>query len=148
MCRERFSTSAGPADFPGALVQLTLSPTVGRGRNPQFLIEHVDYPNQASLHRKMLPKLVSVLNLFILFNRFSIATRVNEASLIETVPADQARQDYILSRELRKACSSRRPGRMHYYNIVTCSVDYGAASELVLQRRRIFQYLLPPRYLL
>ena len=86
MYRERFSTSAGPADFPGALVQLT-SPK-------QMFIEYVDYPNQASLHRRMLPKLVSVLNSFITFARASVATRVNEAGLIETVPADHARMDY------------------------------------------------------
>ncbi len=86
MYRERFSTSAGPADFPGALVQLT--------HPKQVFVEHVDYPHQASLHRRMLPKLVSELNSFISFTRSSIATRVNEAGLIDTVPADQARQDY------------------------------------------------------
>ncbi len=42
MYREGFFTSAGPADFPGALVQLT--------RSKQAFVEHVDYPNQASLH--------------------------------------------------------------------------------------------------
>jgi hypothetical protein len=66
MYRERFSKSTGPADFPGALVQLT--------RPKQMFIEHVDYPNQASLHRRMLPKIVFVL--------------------IETAPADHARQDF------------------------------------------------------
>jgi hypothetical protein len=86
MYRERFSTSAGPADFPGALVQLT--------RPKQVFVEHVDYPNQASLHRRMIPKVVSVLNSFISFTRASVATRLNEAGLIETVPADQARMDY------------------------------------------------------
>ena len=86
MYRERFSTFAGPADFPGALVQLT--------RPKQVFVEHVDSPNQASLHRRILPKIVSVLNSFITFTRSSIATRVNEVGLIETVPADQARVDY------------------------------------------------------
>ena len=81
-----FSTFAGPADFPGALVQLT--------RPKQVIVEHVDYPNQASLHRRMLPKIVSVLNSFITFTRFSIAAQVNEAGLIEIVPLDQARMDY------------------------------------------------------
>jgi hypothetical protein len=42
----------------------------------------------------MLQKFVSVLNSFIMFTRSSIATRVNEARLIETIPADQARMDY------------------------------------------------------
>ena len=86
MYRQSFSTTSGPADFPGALVQLT--------RSKQVFVEHVDYPNQASLHRRMLPKIVSVLNSFITFTRSSVATRVNEAGLIETVPADQARMDY------------------------------------------------------
>jgi len=86
MHRERFSTSAGPADFPGALVQLT--------RPKQVFLEHVDYPNQASLHRRMLSNIISVLNSFITVTRSSIATRVNEAGLIETVPIDQARMDY------------------------------------------------------
>jgi len=59
-----------------------------------MFVEHVNYPNQASLHRRMLPKIVSVLNSFISFTRSSIATRVNEAGLIETVPADQTQMDY------------------------------------------------------
>ena len=42
----------------------------------------------------MLPKLVFVLNSFITFTRSSIATRVNETGLIETVSVDQARMDY------------------------------------------------------
>ena len=92
--RHRFDTASGPADFPGALVQPTLGTPFGGGRNPQAFVEHVDYPNQASLHRRMLPNLVFVLNSVFTFTRSSIATRVNEAGLIEYVTADQARMDY------------------------------------------------------
>ena len=46
MFRERFSTSAGPADFPGALVQLT--------RPKQVFVEHVVFANHAPMHRRML----------------------------------------------------------------------------------------------
>jgi hypothetical protein len=42
----------------------------------------------------MLPKIVSVLDSFISFTRASVATRVNEAGLIKTVPAGQVRMDY------------------------------------------------------
>jgi hypothetical protein len=42
----------------------------------------------------MQPKLVFVLTSFSSITRSSIATRVNEAGLIETVPVDKARQDY------------------------------------------------------
>ena len=49
MYRERFSTSAGPADFPGALVQLT--------RPTQMFVEHVDYPNHAAVHRRMVTEI-------------------------------------------------------------------------------------------
>ena len=106
MYRERFSTSASPADFPGALVQLT--------RPKQMCVEHVDYPNQASLHRRMLPKLVSMLNSFITFTRSSIAILVNEAGLIENVPVDTARQDYDPITLQKKYYSSRRLGRTWY----------------------------------
>ncbi len=112
MYRERFSTYARPADFPGSLVQLT--------RPKQVFVEHVDYPNQAALHRRMLPKIVSVSNSFISFTRASVATRVNEAGLIETVPASTARQDYDPITLQKKAGSLRRPGRIHYCNLVTC----------------------------
>ena len=86
MYRQSFDTSSGPVNFPGTLVQLT--------RPKQVFIEHVVHPNQASLHRGMLPKILYVLNSFITFTRYSIATRVNETGLIETVPADHARIDY------------------------------------------------------
>ena len=56
MYRERFSTSTGPADFPGALVQLT--------RPKQMFVEHVDYPNHAAVHRRMLPDFYPTLNSF------------------------------------------------------------------------------------
>jgi len=83
--RQSFSTS-GPADFPGALVQLT--------RPKQMFLEHVVFANHAPVHRRMLPEIVSVLNSCITFTRASVATRVNEAGLIETVPADLTRMDY------------------------------------------------------
>jgi hypothetical protein len=57
-------------------------------------LHNLIYLNQDFLHRRMLPKLVSVLNVFITFTRSSITTRVNEAGLVETVPVDQARMDY------------------------------------------------------
>ena len=59
-----------------------------------MFVEHVDYPNQAALHRRMLPKIVSVLNSLITFTWASVATRVNEADLIENVQANTARKDY------------------------------------------------------
>jgi hypothetical protein len=59
-----------------------------------MFVEHVDYTNHAAVHRRMLPEIVSVLNSFITFTRASVATRVNEAGLIETVPTNTARQDY------------------------------------------------------
>jgi hypothetical protein len=46
MYRQSFSTTSGPADFPGALVQLT--------RPKQMFVEHVDYPNHAAVHRRMM----------------------------------------------------------------------------------------------
>ncbi len=46
MYRERFSTSAVPINFPGALVQLT--------RPKQMFVEHVVIPNHAAIHRMMM----------------------------------------------------------------------------------------------
>ena len=103
MYRKSFSTASGPADFPGALVQLT--------RPKQMFVEHVVFANHAPVHRRMLPEIVSVLNSFITFNRASVATRVNEAGLIETVPACQARQNYDPITLKKKACSSKRNGQ-------------------------------------
>jgi hypothetical protein len=57
-------------------------------------VEHFDYPNHASVYKRMLLKIVSVMNSFITFTRASVATRVNEAKLIETVPVDHARMNY------------------------------------------------------
>ena len=48
--------TSGPADFPGALVQLT--------RPKQMFVEHVDYPNHAAVHRRMLPDFYPELNSF------------------------------------------------------------------------------------
>ncbi len=63
MYRERLSTSAGPADFPGALVQLT--------HPKQMFVEHVDFPNHAAVHRRMLP------DFYPTSNSFSIAPGTN-----------------------------------------------------------------------
>ncbi len=66
MYRERFSTSAGPADFPGALVQLT--------RPKQKFVEHVVFPNHAAVHMRMLPDIDPV---YPVLNSFSIAPGTN-----------------------------------------------------------------------
>ena len=55
MYRQSFSTS-GPADFVGALVQLT--------RPKKMFVEHVVFPNHAAVHRRMLPEIDPAITSF------------------------------------------------------------------------------------
>ena len=56
MYRQSFSTANGLVDFPGPLVQFT--------RPKQMIVEHVDYPNHAAVHRLMVSEIGPVLNSF------------------------------------------------------------------------------------
>ena len=74
MYRQNFSTSSEPVDFSGALVQIT--------RPKQMFVEHVDYLNQAAVHRRMLPDVHLMLNLF----SISPGTSLDQA-IIATISA-------------------------------------------------------------
>jgi hypothetical protein len=83
MYRERFSTSTGPTDFPGALVQLT--------HPKQIFLEHVDYPNHAAVHRRMLPAYNPALN------SFSIAPGTNpDQEIAVTISATDVGTLFVL----------------------------------------------------
>jgi len=63
MSSQSFSTASEPVDFHGALVQLT--------RPKQMFVEHVDYPNHAAVHIRMMPDVEPALNSFTIAPRLS-----------------------------------------------------------------------------
>ena len=89
--RQSFSTS-GPADFPGALVQLSLAS--GPPRKPQMFVEHVVFPNHAAVHRRMLPDIDPV---YPVLNSFSIAPGTNPDQAISvTISTTDATRLFVL----------------------------------------------------
>ncbi len=76
MYRQSFSTS-GPADFPGALVQLT--------RPKQMFVEHVVFANHAPVHRRMLTDVDPVLNSFSGMNQNQEITVTISATDVDTL---------------------------------------------------------------
>ena len=139
MYRQSFSTASGPADFPGALVQLT--------RPKQVFVEHVVFANHAPVHRRMLPEIISVLNSFISFTRSSIATRVTEADLIENVPADQARMDYdpiTLAQKGLLIEEARTNALIQSSNLLSATWPLNGTS---IATSTNFPFLLPPGHL-
>ena len=77
MYRQSFSTTSGPADFPGALVQLN--------RPKQMFVEHVDYPNHAAVHRRMMTEIDPVLNSFSGTNQDLTITVTISATDVDTL---------------------------------------------------------------
>jgi len=77
MYRQSFSTTSGPADFPGALVQLT--------HPKQMFVEHVDYPNHDAVHRRMMPEIDPVLNSFYGTNQDQEITVTISATDVDTL---------------------------------------------------------------
>jgi len=85
MYRQSFSTKSGPVDFSGALVQLILGTPVGGGWNPHMFVEHVDSPNSAAVHTRMMPELDSVSNSFSGTNQVQTKTVAISATDVDTL---------------------------------------------------------------